>query len=187
MQALSARWLFTAIGCAALAAGTALWLAKRAPAGGAAAVPVTAPTLAPAALLATAFVDSRGARHTLAQFPGKVVVLNFWATWCAPCLEEMPAFTRLQERWGEAGVQFVGISAEEVEKIEPFGRKLAINYPLWGGGDEVREVSRRLGNPTGVLPHTVILGPGGEVLHVKVGTYKEVELEGRLRTFVRKS
>ncbi|HUP28706.1 MAG TPA: TlpA disulfide reductase family protein [Usitatibacter sp.] len=186
MQPLSARWLFTAVGLLAFAAGAALWLAARAPAGSARVV-ASAPSIAPAALLSTAFVDSRGVRRTLAQFPGKVVVLNFWATWCAPCREEMPAFTRLQGRWASAGVQFVGISAEDADKVERFGRELGINYPLWSGGDEVREVSRRLGNQAGVLPHTVILGPGGEVLDVRVGAYSEPELEARLGTFTRKS
>ena len=185
MQPLSARWLFTAVGLLAFAAGSALWLATRAPR--APSPPAaTAPSIAPAALLSTAFVDSRGVRRTLAQFPGKVVVLNFWATWCAPCREEMPAFTRLQARWAGGGVQFVGISAEDADKVDRFGRELGINYPLWSGGDEVREVSRRLGNSSGVLPHTVILGPGGEVLDVRVGAYDEAALDARLSTFARK-
>jgi thiol-disulfide isomerase/thioredoxin len=177
---LSSRWLFAVVGLLALAAGAALWLIVR---------PATssAPAIAPAALLATAFVDSRGERRTLAQFQGKVVVLNFWATWCAPCREEMPAFTRLQTQWAEAGVQFVGISAEDAGKIDAFGRELRINYPLWGGGDEVREVSQRLGNRLGGLPHTAILGPGGEVLETRVGPYTEAELAARLERFARKS
>ena len=182
--ALSARWLFTLVGLLALGAGGALWLIAR-PAGPAAGA-TAAPSIAPAALLATPFVDSRGERRTLAQFQGKVVVLNFWATWCAPCLEEMPAFNRLHVRWAPAAVQFVGVSAEDAAKIDAFGRRLGIGYPLWGGGDEVREVSRRLGNPTAVLPHTVILGPGGEVLEVRVGAYNEAELEDRLSRFARK-
>ena len=185
MPALSAKWLFGAVGLLAFAAGTALWLATRAPSGPPR-VTTTAPSIAPGALLATAFVDSRGTRRTLAQFPGKVVVLNFWATWCAPCREEMPAFTRLQARWAGAGVQFVGISAEEADKVERFGRELAINYPLWSGGDEVREMSRRLGNPAAVLPHTVILGPGGEVLDLRVGPYTEAEMDVRLGVYARK-
>jgi thiol-disulfide isomerase/thioredoxin len=185
MHAVRARWVFSAVGFLSLAAGTALWLATRPPPL-APRIVATAPSIAPAALLATAFVDSRGTRHTLSQFTGKVVVLNFWATWCAPCVEEMPAFARLQARWAAAGVQFVGISAEDVAKAEPFGRKLGVPYPLWSGGDEVREVSRRLGNPAGVLPHTAILGPGGEVLDVRVGTYPEAALDARLAVYARK-
>jgi thiol-disulfide isomerase/thioredoxin len=181
---LSARWLFTLVGALALGLGTVLWLATR-PAGREPPA-ASAPSIAPAALLATAFVDDRGQRRTLAQFQGKVVVLNFWATWCAPCREEMPAFNRLQSRWEKAGVQFVGISAEDAARVERFGRELGIRYPLWAGGDEVREVSRRLGNRQGVLPHTVLLGPGGEILEGRVGPYTEDALERLLAKYARK-
>lgn len=181
---LSAGWLFGAIGLLAVAAGAGLWWGTRTPASTPA---VTRPSIAPAALLATTFTDVRGERRALAQFQGKVVLLNFWATWCAPCREEMPAFNRLQQRWASAGVQFVGVSAEDPALVERFGRSLAIGYPLWTGGDEVRELSRRLGNASAVLPHSVLIGPGGEVLDVKVGAYKEPELEALLGRFARKS
>jgi thiol-disulfide isomerase/thioredoxin len=134
--------------------------------------------------MAATFVDGRGGRQSLGQLQGKVVVLNFWATWCAPCREEMPAFARLQSRWAAAGVQFVGLSSEEPAKVERFGQALAINYPLWTG-DGVAELSRRLGNRMAVLPHTAILGPGGEVLDVRVGPYSEADLEARLAVFAR--
>ena len=182
---LSADWLFAAIGLLAIAAGTALWWSSR-PAGPSAPV-VTRPSIAPAALMAATFTDASGERRALAQFQGKVVLLNFWATWCAPCREEMPAFNRLQQRWASAGVQFVGVSAEDPALVQRFGRELAIGYPLWTGGDEVRELSRRLGNVQAVLPHSVLIGPGGEVLETKVGAYKEAELDALLARYARKS
>ena len=172
------RWLFAAIAVLALAAGTALWLVQR-PAG----VAPPSAAISPAALYAATFVDAAGQRQALGQFAGKVMVVNFWATWCAPCREEMPAFVRLQERWAGRGVQFVGLSAEEPDKAARFGRELGVNYPLWTGGEEVAELSRRLGNTRGVLPHSALIGRDGRLLEMKVGPYTEPELDELLSRF----
>jgi thiol-disulfide isomerase/thioredoxin len=185
---LSARWLFAGVALAAAAAGTAFWLAMRpsAPSGAAATAPGPV-RIAPSALFAATFTDAAGTRQSLGQYEGKVLVLNFWATWCAPCREEMPAFVRLQSRWADRGVQFLGLANEDPAKVHGFGRELGVNYPLWTGGDEVSELSRRLGNRLGVLPHTAIVGSKGEVLDVRVGPYTEAEMEERLAAFARKT
>jgi thiol-disulfide isomerase/thioredoxin len=183
---VSARWLFSSIGLLALASGTVLWLATR-PAGWSPGVTLAPPGISAAALYTATFQDEAGRNQSLGQFQGKVVVVNFWATWCAPCREEMPAFARLQSRWGARGVQFVGLANDDPAKVRPFGKSLGINYPLWTGGDNVGELSRRLGNRLGVLPHTAILGPNGEVLESRVGPYSEADLELRLAAFSGKS
>ena len=176
---MSTRALFAAIAALAIAAG---WLASRTR------TPDTRPaSIAPAALYAASFRDASGALQPLGQFQGRLVVLNFWATWCAPCREEMPAFNRLQSRWRDRGVVFVGVSAEPADSVTRFAKSLAITYPLWVGGDEVGELSRRLGNHLGVLPHTALIGPTGEVLESRVGPYSEIELEKRLVAFAPKS
>ncbi len=169
------RWLFALVGVLAALAGTASWLATRP----ASEVAMGAP--APGALMAATFRDSEGRARSLGEFQGRVVVLNFWATWCAPCREEMPGFERLQARWAGRGVQFVGLSSEEASKVTAFSRSLGITYPLWVGGDEVGEISRRLGNRLGVLPHTVVLDPFGVTTASRVGAYPEAELEGALQ------
>ena len=186
---MSARWFYPLVGIAALVAGTLLWLATRTgPAPGAApSLPVlSAPAIGPAALYATAFTDTEGRPRSLGQFQGKLLVLNFWATWCAPCREEMPAFSRIQARWKDRGVQIVGVSAEDAATVARFGRELSIGYPLWVG-DAASELTRRLGNSSGVLPHSVILDPSGRVLEQKVGPYNETELEAKLESFSPKS
>ena len=182
---MSARSFFSLVGLLAVVAGTALWWVAR-PRMPAPAMPAGEVTIAPAALLAASFLDAEGRPQPLGRFEGKVLVLNFWATWCAPCREEMPAFARLQSRWGSRGVQFVGLSAEPPELAARFGRDLAITYPLWTGGDAVGELSRRLGNERGVLPHTVVLGPRGEIRARKVGPYTEAELESILQELAAK-
>ncbi len=160
---------------AAIAAAVAIWMAI-APRDG---VPTV--DIAPAALQAASFADPEGGRHTLGQFAGKVVVLNFWATWCAPCREEMPVFVRAEARWEGRGVRFVGLANEDPRRVSRFARDMGINYPLWVGADEVGELARRLGNRLGALPYTVILDPAGRPIRSKVGAYSEAELEEALR------
>jgi len=159
-----------------------LWLVTRPPSP---ATQVASPRISAGAIQAATFVDG-GRRRALGEFAGKIVVLNFWATWCAPCRAEMPAFERLQRRWSPRQVQFVGLSADPPELARRFGGELGVTYPLWTGGDEVAELSRRLGNRLGVLPHTVVLGPGMEVLQQRVGPYTEDELEAVLSAYAAK-
>ncbi len=158
--------MFLAVGLAAILAGTGSWLATR---------PAAPPPMAPTALLAAGFRDLQGQPHTLAEYPGKTLVVNFWATWCAPCREEIPALGRVQSRWSDS-VQLVGLSAEEPARVERYAREMGVKYPLWVGGDEVSELARGLGNEAGVLPYTVVLGPAGEIEAVKVGPYTEETL-----------
>jgi len=163
------RLVFAAVGLAALLAGTALWIATS---------PGErfAPEISSSAIFAAGFHDLQGASRSLGEFQGKVLVLNFWATWCAPCREEMPAFSRLQAAWAARNVQFVGLSSEDPPKVAAFARSLGVTYPLWVGGDEVEELSRRLGNVTGALPHTLVLDRSGRVVAAKVGAYTETAL-----------
>jgi thiol-disulfide isomerase/thioredoxin len=171
---MTTRWLFAVVALLAVLAGTALWLGNEpGPRTG-------SPDLAPAALYAAGFHDPAGEPQSLARYQGKVVVLNFWATWCGPCRQEMPAFERMSARWSRRGVQFVGIADDDPGKVDRFARELGIRYPLWVGGAEVDEMARRLGNVERVLPYTVVLGPQGQVLRQKVGIYTEPELDAAL-------
>ena len=168
---VSARWIFAGVALLALLAGLALWLAgDESPRTG-------TPEIAPAALYAATFKDPSGAPQSLGRFEGKVVVLNFWATWCAPCREEMPGFARLQARWGSRGVQFVGLANDDPARVARFAQELSIDYPLLVGGADVDELARRLGDLDGVLPYTVVLGPHGAVLKQKAGAYTASALD----------
>jgi thiol-disulfide isomerase/thioredoxin len=171
--------LFAAVGTAAFLAGALLWHFGRPPKPAAGPAPATPPpvAIATAAIFAAGFTDASGAPRSLGAFEGKVLVLNFWATWCEPCRAEMPAFNRLHERWAGRGVQFLGLSDEPTEKAQRFGQSMGIAYPLWTGGDQVADLSRRLGNAKGGLPHTVVLDPTGRVAAQRVGPYTESELE----------
>ena len=178
MPGVSPRLLYAAIAVVAVATGGGLWLATRAPSANPRGVPSG---VAPSALFAASFSDTQGRTHSLGEFQGRILVVNFWATWCGPCREEMPAFARLHERWKGRGVQFVGLADDDPMKVERFARELAIPYPLWIGGEAARNLSQRLGNRLGVLPHTVILDASGAPLVAKVGPYTEAELEEKIR------
>lgn len=169
---------FAGVGLLAALAGVSLWLSGRprlSPAPTASSVEAS-----PAAIMAAKFVDLEGNGRVLGQLNGKVLVVNFWATWCTPCLEEMPGFARLQAKWEARGVRFVGLAQDDPIKVRAFGEKLAINYPLWTGESAVMDLSRRLGNRLGVLPHTVLLDGDGRVLESRIGLYAEDKLDARL-------
>lgn len=179
---MKSRLAYGAVAAVAVAAGIGLWWLGHVRSD----EPAT-PDIAAGALWAATFRDPAGTPHALGELQGKTVVLNFWATWCAPCREEMPAFDRLHDRWKGRGVTFVGLSDEEPGKVERFSRDLGIRYPLWVGGEEVGVLARRLGNRLGVLPFTVIIAPDGTVAASKVGPYTYPELEAKMASISSKS
>ena len=179
------RTTFAGIALLAALAGAGAWWATRLPRETPPAA-VAKPEISTGAIWAVTFRDTKGGSRSLAEFQGQVLVVNFWATWCAPCREEMPGFVRLQERWKDRGVRFVGLSDEDPAKVERFANELRINYPLWVGADAAGALSRRLGNRLGVLPHTVILDPAGRPVDGRVGPYLERDLEPKLAALVAK-
>src|SRR5262249_21406610 len=82
-----------------------------------------------ATLLQLTLPDVDGEQESLSQWAGKVLIVNFWATWCAPCREEMPEFVTFQQEFGAKGVQFVGIAVDEGVKVKQFATELKLNYP----------------------------------------------------------
>ena len=131
----------------------------------------------PEALLATRLPDLDNQPQTIRQWLGKVLVVNFWATWCAPCREEIPLFVKLQNQYGARGLQFVGIAIDQPDKVKPFARELGMNFPILMAGVDVIELGRQLGNKAGVLPFTVIVGRDGRIAATEVGAVKEAKLE----------
>jgi len=135
-------------------------------------------------LLGVTLPDAEGKQQRIEQWRGKVVVVNFWATWCAPCREEMPLFVRVQNELGGRGVQFVGIAVDQVEKVKPFARELGLNYPVLIGGYGAMELSRTLGNSVMALPFTVIIDREGNIAYEQLGVVKPETLRRTLDTLL---
>ena len=127
-------------------------------------------------LLALTLPDASGQEVALAQWRGRVLFVNFWATWCAPCREEMPEFIRAQAEFGARGLQFVGIGIDEAGKIQQFATEIGLNYPTLVGGYGAMELSRTLGNHVMALPFTVVVGRGGRIEHTQLGPLKSDQM-----------
>lgn len=137
----------------------------------------TAPPTPPG-LMESALADLKGTKTPLATWKGKVLVINFWATWCAPCRKEIPALIRMQQKFGPRGLQFVGIAIDEKDKVEPYVREMGINYPILIGELDAVELSRSLGNQLGALPFTVVVDRTGKVVKTELGGVDEARLTG---------
>jgi peroxiredoxin len=120
--------------------------------------------------------DTTGSQQSIAQWKGKLLVLNFWATWCVPCREEMPEFVKAQREFGDRGVQFVGIAVDDVAKVRDFAAELGLNYPALIGGYGAIELSKSLGNRIGALPYTLFIDRAGRISRAHLGPLKPAEL-----------
>ena len=129
-----------------------------------------------AQLLQQSLPDANGKSQPLAQYRGKALVLNFWATWCAPCVQEMPELSGLQAELTPKGVQLLGIGIDSPSNIAEFAAKYKIAYPLYVAGMSGTELSRQFGNSAGGLPFTVLIGRDGQVRKTYLGRLKLAEL-----------
>jgi thiol-disulfide isomerase/thioredoxin len=133
-----------------------------------------------AALASARFADLQGKTRALSEWQGKVVVVNFWATWCAPCLEEIPLLMAVRRAQAGRGVEIVGIAVDQVAKVGEFATKLKIDYPILLADTGGLELIRKLGNKSAGLPFTVFLGRDGGVVRTKLGILKRPELDSVL-------
>ena len=122
-----------------------------------------------------------GKPQTLLQYQGKVLVINFWATWCAPCREEIPALKKIQSKHAANGVEIVGIAIDNASKVKQYAEEMNIAYALLIGGVETLSVAKDLGNQGGVLPFTVVLDRAGTVAFTHAGALTEASLGAVLR------
>jgi len=135
-------------------------------------------------ILGVTLDDLDGKGQPLSQWRGKVLVVNFWATWCPPCLEEIPAFVQLQSKYGAKGIQFVGIAVDDKPKVAEFSKRVGINYPILIGGLDAIELSRKSGNRLGGLPYTVIIDRNGNLANVESGKLTLAALEDRIKSLL---
>ena len=109
--------------------------------------------------------DLSGKLRNLSAWQGKVLIVNFWATWCPPCLKEIPEFIALQKELSETGLQFIGIALEEKLPVDEYLTFIDINYPILIAGDAGIALSTQFGNRTGAIPFTVVIDRTGDIVH----------------------
>ena len=113
--------------------------------------------------------DVTGKQHNISEWQDKIRVINFWATWCPPCLKEIPEFIKLQNEFKDKGLQFIGIAIDDKQAVEEYLKTIKINYPMLIGGDNAIGLSQQLGNIIGAVPFTLIVNQQGLVIHRKPG------------------
>ncbi len=175
------RWAIAILGVAALAALTVTtqmpWLTRNEPAmeraaapsaeggdeGGVSSAPLTCPADAKSANLDFTFKDVDNRDISLADYKGKVILLDFWATWCAPCKVEIPHFIEFQEKYGKQGLQIVGVSMDDsMADVGPYVREMKMNYPVLHVGDLQARLDEAFGPIVGI-PVSVMISRDAKI------------------------
>jgi thiol-disulfide isomerase/thioredoxin len=175
------RWGIAILGIVALAAVAANfympWLAQNAPMRSASSASgprdesgetLSCPADAKAAPLEFTMQDVAGKDIKLSQYKGKVILLDFWATWCGPCKVEIPGFVEFQDKYGKDGLQVIGISVDDkAEDLEPYIKELRMNYPvlLGLGRDDVQDAF----GPIAGIPTTLLIARDGRICATHAG------------------
>ncbi len=125
--------------------------------------------LAPPGFWQTQWPTPHGTDLSMASLQGKPLLLNFWATWCPPCVEELPLLETFYLQNKASGWQVLGLAVDKLQPVQAFLRKQPLSFPVGMAGFAGTELTRSMGNLTGSLPFSVVFGADGSILHRKMG------------------
>ncbi len=128
-----------------------------------------------------ALSDSQGLSVSAADFDGQAMLVNFWASWCKPCVEELPMLAEMQAQQQGQGLRVVGIALDDPERARAFVAEMDLDYTLLYGEVEPLLTARRYGNDSGMLPYTVLVDRAGIVRWTHLGALVRAELEAKLQ------
>jgi thiol-disulfide isomerase/thioredoxin len=159
------QWVYGGVAAAATAAGAGLSIWKP-----------TSPRLGDL-VWQQSLTQPAGGELVMASLRGKPLLLNFWATWCPPCVKEMPMLDAFYQAHRAQGWQVVGLAVDSPTPVRAFLQRVPVSFPIGLAGMEGSELSRALGNPNGSLPFTVVLNAKGDVVVQKLGSIEPADLE----------
>jgi thiol-disulfide isomerase/thioredoxin len=166
-------WLAGIVAVAALAAGVGVATRHFVDAG---------PGISAEPFFVQTFRDLDGRPVDTAPWKNHVVVVNFWATWCPPCIEEMPDLQRVHDEYAGRGVIVVGLGIDAPSALKRFRDERGLTLPLVAAGAAGSELGRTLGNTAGALPFTVVIGRDGRIVRSRLGQVRPAELRRWLDT-----
>jgi len=121
-----------------------------------------------------AALDIDGEMRNIKEWDGKLILLNFWATWCPPCKREIPDFIALQKKYGDQGFQIIGIAIDDEDAVRAYMKKVGMNYPSLVVQDEGVMLAKRYGNGIGALPYSVLINRDGEISYTIKGELSKI-------------
>jgi thiol-disulfide isomerase/thioredoxin len=136
----------------------------------------SADTVSAQTIFNTRFKDIHGNENQIGQWKGKTIVLNFWATWCPPCKQEMPELDQFYQKH-QAQLVIIGISADDLETTQGFIHEHPVRYPILVGDMQSMGFAEALGNHQSVLPYTVVIDKAGKVRKTIFGKVHTADLE----------
>jgi peroxiredoxin len=163
----SRTWLVAAVALTALVAGLLVAIQRYSP---------NAPGASAEAFFTHVFKDLDGEPRAMAEWQGQWVVVNFWATWCPPCVEEMPDLQRVHDDYRGRGVVVVGLGIDNPSALKRFRDEHKLTLPLYAAGAAGSELGKALGNAAGALPYTLLIDRKGRIVRARLGQIQPAEL-----------
>lgn len=136
------------------------------------------------ALMNANFSNLDGTTSKISDWDGKLRVVNFWATWCAPCREEIPGFVRLQDQYRDKGIVFVGVALDNEKAVRRFVAETGMNYPVLLAEYSAIDLAKSAGNQLSALPFTVLIARDGSYAHAFSGVVNEEQLKIAITRFL---